>query len=83
MHRPGVELAIFRSRVRRSNHYTTEPLNEVSALYRVISKYVGFFDDLARIRKKTNALTAGECSEHKDRSMNRLIMPLIHVVVCR
>jgi len=27
MHRPGVELAIFRSRVRRPNHYTTEPPN--------------------------------------------------------
>jgi len=25
MHRPGVELAIFRSQVRRPNHYTTEP----------------------------------------------------------
>jgi len=25
MHRPGVELAIFRSLVRRHNHYTTEP----------------------------------------------------------
>jgi len=25
MHRPGVELAIFRSRVRRFNHYTAEP----------------------------------------------------------
>jgi len=24
MHRPGVELATFRSRVRRSDHYTTE-----------------------------------------------------------
>ena len=26
MHRPGVELAISRSRVRRPNHYITEPL---------------------------------------------------------
>ena len=26
MHRPGVELATFRSRVRRPNHYTTEAL---------------------------------------------------------
>ena len=26
MHRPGVELAISRSQVRRPNHYTTEPL---------------------------------------------------------
>jgi len=25
MHRPGVELAISRSQVRRHNHYTTEP----------------------------------------------------------
>ena len=25
MHRPGTELAIFRSQVRRPNHYTTEP----------------------------------------------------------
>ena len=30
MHRPGVELAISRSQVRRPNHYTTEPTWQLS-----------------------------------------------------
>jgi len=33
MHRPGVELAIFRSLVRRPNHYTTEPTKKIATVF--------------------------------------------------
>ena len=41
MHRPGVELAVFRLQVRRPNHYTTEPLHDDHNPYKlVVSQFV-------------------------------------------
>jgi len=43
MHRLGVKLAIFRSQVRRPNHYTTEPPGEVGRCVKQRNQAVQFY----------------------------------------
>jgi len=40
MHRSGVELAIYRSQVRRPNHYTTEPSSSIDTVLRFLTTFV-------------------------------------------
>jgi len=57
MHRPGVELATFRSRVRRPNHYTTEA---VEPFYAVVWGYNSVLADYALTKEgDVNCLVLG------------------------
>jgi len=58
MHRPGVELAIFRSLVRRPNHYTTEPPRLQHAMWWKFQIPDGIFCGKTRQRDKTTNFKA-------------------------
>jgi len=65
MHRPGVELAISRSQVRRPNHYTTEPpLQHFCEFCTLLG--LGIFSNLTYSESKW---PAAECSEERMRDI--------------
>ena len=57
MHRPGVELAISRSQVRRANHYTTELPKKTIKIRPELLRY--FADKQTTDRYENNQLVGG------------------------